>query len=152
MSQTGTQLAHGSVRELNASVWESLAGTRWTDKPHSALDFSSDIFSLETLNGTDGGLWNPLLNLKHLEELNLNRNKLTEVDRTFVSDAPFANSLKSLLISRNSLLYPIIDLPMLQILDLSYNNLEHLPCLDYIPNLEVRIPPSVNPFFHRVET
>lgn len=140
MAREGTQMAHGSgrvIRELNANVWESLMGSRWAEKPHQALDFSSDVFSLETLSGPDGGLWNPLLNLKHLEELNLNRNKLTDVDRTFVSDAPFAGSLKFLSLSKNNLLSPVIDLPYLVSLDLSHNALEKLPCLDYLPNLEV---------------
>lgn len=126
------------IKELNASVWESLVGPNWAEKAHRALDFSSDAFALETLGGQDGGLWNHLLTLKYLEDLNLCKNRLTEVDRTFVSDAPFASSLKSLSLSKNQLLAPVIDLPALVILDLSYNNLEHIPCLDYLPNLEVR--------------
>lgn len=125
------------IKELNASAWQSLFGSRWAEKAHRDLDFSGNQFCLETLGGSDGGLWNVLLNLRRLESLNLNKNELTEVDRTFDANAPFAYSLKVLSLSRNQLLAPVLDLPALEILDLSYNLLESLPSLEFLPNLKV---------------
>lgn len=128
------------ITQLTAGVWEKLLGPRWSDTVHRVLDFSSSAFSLETLQGLDGGLWNPSLNLRYLEELNLTKNKLTDdVGRVFISDAPFASSLKVLTLSKNLLVSPVIDLPSLIVLDLSHNQLESLPPLDYLPNLEVSV-------------
>lgn len=126
-----------TIHELTNDVWFAVVGPDWTEKIHKSLDFSSEVFALETLGGSSGGLWNPLLNLRRLEELNLRGNRLTDVDRIFIPEAPFAGSLRVLNLSKNLLTAPIIDLSQLTILDLSNNSLDAFPCLDYLPHLEV---------------
>jgi Leucine-rich repeat (LRR) protein len=123
--------------ELTEEFWHTVFGKDWNKLPHKVLDFSSDAFVFSSLKASNGGILNSQLNLKHLKELNLHNNCLTEVENVFISTAPFSHSLRTLILSKNFLTSPTIDLPYLEHLDLSNNQLSTYPTLNYVPELKV---------------
>ncbi|KAL8433876.1 hypothetical protein ACSSS7_003537 [Eimeria intestinalis] len=122
-------------QSLTAEVLEDCVGPRWDEQRHLALDFSSPLFRLETLTGRDGGLLNPRLNLSNLLTLDISNNALTEIDAVISVQNGFKR-LRTLKASHNLIARADLDLPTLISLILSANQLQRLPRLEGIRNVE----------------
>lgn len=122
-------------QSLTTEVLEDCVGPRWDEQRHLALDFSSPEFCLETLTGRDGGLLNPRLNISNLLTLDISNNALTEID-SVLSVQNGLKRLRTLKASHNFITRADLDLPTLIFLDLSANQLNRLPRLEGIRNVE----------------
>lgn len=152
------------IRRLSYPVmqWlhqQGLLMTGWEKYPHLFLDFSDDLFSLATMQPLDFR-WRrkegedrsgPGARLQRrpqelelivgkLKTLKLDNNKLRDSDFDPAKDVGIASSafasLRTLSLSKNLLVYPIIVLPRLKELDLSHNRLIQVPVLSGLAQLE----------------
>lgn len=122
-------------QSLTAEVLEDCVGPRWDEQRHLALDFSSPLFCLETLTGRDGGILNPRLSISNLLTLDISNNALTDIDSVLSVQNGFKR-LRTLKAAHNLITRADLDLPTLVTLDLSSNQLQRLPRLEGIRNVE----------------
>lgn len=120
--------------QLDGEVFEECLGPRWAEQQHLSLDFSSNLFCLESLGAPGKGLLDPRLRVSNLLQLDLANNALREVAAVSVHRG--FKRLQTLNLHNNLLTSVLLQLPSLRRLDLSKNQLQTLPDLQGLRNLE----------------
>lgn len=160
-----TQPGEIPIRRLSYPVlqWlyqQGLLMKGWEKYPHVVLDFSDDLFSLASMQPIDfrfrrkeGEEKTPGARMQRgnkpqenelivgkLKTLKLDNNKLRDADFDPTKDVGIASSafasLRTLSLTKNLLVYPILMLPRLKELDLSHNQLLQVPPLSGLTALE----------------
>lgn len=131
-------ISNNSITTLNSSAFEGLSNLHILDLQQNRIsDISSDAFmSLQSLTQID--LRNNNIkelpeklfrNLTNLQEISLGNNLLTKLNLR-------SDSVTTLLLPNNSICeISMLDLPKLEVLDLSWNNLTSLPT-DFFENVQ----------------
>eukprot|EP00746_Dinoflagellata_sp_MGD_P070651 gnl/MRDRNA2_/MRDRNA2_28897_c0_seq1.p1 gnl/MRDRNA2_/MRDRNA2_28897_c0~~gnl/MRDRNA2_/MRDRNA2_28897_c0_seq1.p1 ORF type:complete len:1753 (+),score=324.55 gnl/MRDRNA2_/MRDRNA2_28897_c0_seq1:228-5486(+) len=127
----------GEITILTPGALEEHVGIDWAKRKHRHLSFANPVFNLESLEGPDGGLMHPEMNVRLLESLDVSDNTLMEIDCIQV-ERGFEN-LRILKARRNAITEAVLHLPTLLELNLSWNNLGQMPVLKGLKNLETLI-------------
>ncbi|CAJ1337365.1 unnamed protein product, partial [Effrenium voratum] len=125
------------VTSLKEEDFANVLGADWRVQRPTKIDFSSDKYLLDTLEGPSGGLLHPKLTRSRVQLIDLSNNNL--MDLSALNNSGF-DALQTIM-ARKNLISRIssLVLPSLVELNLAYNALRVMPSLGGLPALEVLI-------------
>ncbi|CAE7240182.1 inlI [Symbiodinium sp. CCMP2456] len=125
------------VTSLKDEDFANVLGPGWKQQHPTKIDFSSDRYQLDTLEGPSGGLLHPQLRKHRVQLVDVSNNHLMDI--SVLNKANGFDSLHTIMARKNLLSRISLNLPNLIELNLAYNLLKNMPSLGLLPSLEVLI-------------
>eukprot|EP00439_Symbiodinium_sp_Y106_P016938 s5803_g2.t1 len=125
------------VTSLKDEDFANVLGPGWKQQHPTKIDFSSDRYQLDTLEGPSGGLLHPQLRKHRVQLVDVSNNHLMDI--SVLNKTNGFDSLHTIMARKNLLSRISLNLPNLIELNLAYNLLKLMPSLGLLPSLEVLI-------------